>query len=76
MVGSGAVSAEQLRRQPRFGDQRRFDLVVDLPPHRAREQDAGDAQRQDGRGQRRDEELCLERGARRCHGDGSGSSSL
>ena len=59
--GSGAaLRAEQVRGQPRFGDQRRLDPRVDLAAHRRREQHAGDGERDDRGRERGEEELGLE----------------
>ena len=77
-MSSGTPRAEQVGGQPRFRHQRRLDPRVDLPPHRRREQHAGDGEREDRGGQRGEEELGLEggAGAERRHGLGAGSTSL
>ena len=61
--GQRGRTGEQVRRQARFGHQRRFDSLVGLPAHRRREQQAGNGERDDGGGERREEELGLKRGA-------------
>ena len=48
--GSGAsagIAPEQIRRQPRLGDQRVLDPLIDLLAHRGREQQARDRERDD-----------------------------
>src|SRR5439155_21094633 len=54
-------TAEQLRRQLRFRDERVLDARVDLPPHRGGEKQPGDQEREYRGGERRQEQLRLER---------------
>ena len=54
---------QQIGREPRLGDERLFDPRVQLPPHRRREDRAGDGERDQRRGHGRQEERRLERRA-------------